>query len=310
MGLLRSAFLAGSQSRWLRERAVKLRFVRRAVSRFMPGEEVESALDAARALQGAGIGAVLTYLGENLRSPQEAEQVARHYLDVLARAQRAGLDVEISVKLTQLGLDLDRAACETRLLSLVERAGAAGTSVWIDMESSAYTDATLDIYRGARSRRPNVGVCVQAYLRRTERDVQSLIPLGAGVRLVKGAYREPADKAFPRKRDVDASYFALAKRLLGPGARRTGVRAIFGTHDASLIRRIEATAGEAGLRPREVEFQMLYGIQREEQARLAAAGHPVRVLISYGDAWFPWYMRRLAERPANVLFVLKNVFAG
>ena len=185
MGLLRSAFLAGSQSRWLRERAVKLRFVRRAVSRFMPGEEVEAALDAARALQGAGIGAVLTYLGENLRSPQEAEQVARHYLDVLARAQRAGLDVEISVKLTQLGLDLDRAACETRLLSLIERAGAAGTSVWIDMESSTYTDATLDIYRGARSRLSNVGLCVQSYLRRTERDVQSLIPLGAGVRLVK-----------------------------------------------------------------------------------------------------------------------------
>ncbi|PYT15551.1 MAG: proline dehydrogenase, partial [Acidobacteria bacterium] len=180
MGLLRSAFLAGSQSRWLRERAVKLRFVRRAVSRFMPGEEVEAALDAARALQGAGIGAVLTYLGENLRSPQEAEQVARHYLDVLARAQRAGLDVEISVKLTQLGLDLDRAACETRLLSLIERAGAAGTSVWIDMESSTYTDATLDIYRGARSRLSNVGLCVQSYLRRTERDVQSLIPLGAG----------------------------------------------------------------------------------------------------------------------------------
>src|SRR3989442_3049093 len=144
MGLLRSALLAGSQSRWLRERAVRLRFVRRAVSRFMPGEDVEAALAAARALQAAGIGAVLTSLGENLRSPEEAEQVARHYLDVLARAQRAELDVEISVKLTQLGLDLDRPACEVHLMSLIERAGAAGTWVWIDMESSAYTDATLD----------------------------------------------------------------------------------------------------------------------------------------------------------------------
>jgi len=310
MGLLRSVLLAGSESRWLRERAVKLGFVRRAVSRFMPGEDVEAALAAARALQAAGIGAVLTYLGENLRRPEEAEQVARHYVDVLARAQRAGLDVEISVKLTQLGLDLDRPACEARVMTLLERAGAAGTWIWIDMESSACTDATLDIYRGARSRFPNVGVCVQSYLRRTERDLQSLIPLGAGVRLVKGAYREPPDRAFPGKRDVDANYFALATRLLGPEARRAGVRAIFGTHDPALIRRIEEAAGGGGPGPREVEFQMLYGIQRKEQARLAARGHRVRVLISYGDAWFPWYMRRLAERPANVMFVLKNVFTG
>jgi len=276
----------------------------------MPGEDAEAALAAARTLRTTGIGAVLTYLGENLKSPEEAEQVARHYLDVLARAQGADLDVEISVKLTQLGLDLDRTACENRLFSLIERARAAGTWIWIDMESSAYTDATLDIYRRARKRLPNVGVCVQAYLHRTERDLQSLIPLGAGVRLVKGAYREPADKAFPRKRDVDANFFALATRLLGAETRRAGVRAIFGTHDPALIRRIVDAADGAGLRPREVEFQMLYGIQREEQERLAAHGHRFRVLISYGDAWFPWYMRRLAERPANVLFVLKNVLAG
>jgi proline dehydrogenase len=155
-----------------------------------------------------------------------------------------------------------------------------------------------------------VGVCVQAYLRRTERDLNSLIPLGGGLRLVKGAYREPPEKAFPKKRDVDANYFALVGRLLDTEARRAGVRAIFGTHDSALIRRIEEAARVAGLRPQEVEFQMLYGIKREEQARLAAAGYRFRVLISYGDAWFPWYMRRLAERPANVLFVLKNLFAG
>jgi len=310
MGLLRSVFLAGSQSRWLRERAVNFRPVRRAVSRFMPGDDLEAALAAARSLRAAGIGSVLTYLGENVQKPEEAEQVTRHYLEVLARAKQTALDAEISVKLTQLGLDLGRPACEAGLVSLIERAAADGTWVWIDMESSAYTDVTLDIYRRARARFPNVGVCVQAYLRRTERDLESLIPLGGGLRLVKGAYREPPDKAFPKKRDVDATYFALARRLLAPEARRAGVRTIFGTHDSALIRRIEDAARAAGLKPKDVEFQMLYGIKRDEQSRLAAQGYRFRVLISYGDAWFPWYMRRLAERPANVLFVLKNVFAG
>jgi len=310
MGLLRSAFLAGSQSRWLRERAVNFRPVRRAVSRFMPGDDVEAALAAARSLRAAGIGSVLTYLGENVQKPEEAQQVTRHYLEVLARAKQAALDAEISVKLTQLGLDLGRAACEAGVVSLLERAAADGTWVWIDMESSAYTDVTLDIYRRARARFPNVGVCVQAYLYRTERDLETLIPLGGGLRLVKGAYREPPDKAFPKKRDVDANYFTLARRLLGPEARRADVRTIFGTHDSALIRRIEEAARLAGLKPKDVEFQMLYGIKRDEQSRLAAQGYRFRVLISYGDAWFPWYMRRLAERPANVLFVLKNVFAG
>lgn len=309
MGLVRSAFLAGSESRWLREQAVNYRFVRRAVSRFMPGEDLDAAIAAAQDLQAKNIGAVLTYLGENLQRLEEAEQVTRQYLEVLARAQRASLDAEISVKLTQLGLDLGPAACEAGLLSLIERAGAAGTWVWIDMESSAYTDVTLDIFRRARARFPNVGVCVQAYLRRTEQDLRTLIPLGGGLRLVKGAYREPPEKAFPRKRDVDANYLALARRLLGREARQAGVRAIFGTHDAALIRRIVEEVPGAALRPQEVELQMLYGIKREEQARLAARGHRFRVLISYGDAWFPWYMRRLAERPANVLFVLRNLLA-
>jgi proline dehydrogenase len=310
MGLLRTAFLAGSQNRWLRERAMKLRFVRRAVSRFMPGEDLEAALAAATTLRAAGIGAVLTQLGENLQDSGEAVQVTRHYLDVLERAKSAGLDAEISIKLTQLGLDFSRTECERNLISLVERAGALGTWVWVDMESTAYTDATLEIYRRARGRHPNVGVCVQAYLRRTEQDLRGLIPLGAGLRLVKGAYREPPDLAFPGKKEVDAGYFALAKQLLGPEARRAGVRAIFGTHDSALIGRIQESARAAGVPPQGLEFQMLYGIKRQEQARLAGEGHPFRVLISYGDAWFPWYMRRLAERPANVLFALRSLVSG
>jgi proline dehydrogenase len=321
MSILRNVFLAASENRWLRERAVKLPFVRRAVSKFMPGETVDDALAASRAL---GVGTVLTRLGENLRSAEEAEGVARHYLDVLDRvahrtsrgdrshgpapAAVQNLDVEISVKLTQLGLDFSRQECERHLHELAERARSHGNWVWVDMESTAYTEVTLDVYRRLRGAFSNTGVCVQAYLYRTAADVDSLIALGSGIRLVKGAYKEPPDKAFPKKEDVDENFFRLAERLLSDDARAKGVRAIFGTHDPALIRRIEELGRSRGLAPKDVEFQLLYGIRRQEQLRLIAAGHRFRVLISYGEAWFAWYMRRLAERPANVLFVLKSLF--
>ncbi|HEY3173042.1 MAG TPA: proline dehydrogenase family protein [Thermoanaerobaculia bacterium] len=307
MSVLRSVLLSASESRWLRERAVRYPFVRRAVSRFMPGERADDALSASRAL---GVGTVLTRLGENLVSASEAERVTKHYLDVLDRVHAERLDVEISVKLTQLGLDFSREECEAHLHALADRARALGNWVWVDMESTAYTDATLDIYRRLRERFPNSGVCVQSYLYRTAADVESLISIGSGIRLVKGAYREPPDKAYPKKEDVDASYFRLAERLLSTDAREKGVRAIFGTHDPLLIRRIERLARSGGLAPRELEFQMLYGIGRSEQVRLAAAGYRFRVLISYGEAWFAWYMRRLAERPANVLFVMRSLLGG
>jgi proline dehydrogenase len=305
MSILRDVFLAASESRWLRERAVKLPFVRRAVSRFMPGETVDDALSASRAL---GVGTVLTRLGENLRNAEEAESVARHYLDVLNRVAAERLDVEISVKLTQLGLDFSREECERHLRALAERARSHGNWLWVDIESTAYTDVTLDLYRRLRGSFANTGLCVQSYLYRTAADVESLIALGSGIRLVKGAYKEPPDKAFPKKEDVDESFYRLAERLLSDDARSKGVRAIFGTHDPILIRRIEDHARSRGLPAKDVEFQMLYGIRRQEQLRLIAAGYRFRVLISYGEAWFAWYMRRLAERPANVLFVLKSLF--
>jgi proline dehydrogenase len=306
VGVVRSALLAGSESRWLREHATRWRFVRGAVSRFMPGETVEAALEATRAL---GVGTVLTRLGENVRDIGQAREVTRHYLDVLDRVAGDGLDVEISVKLTQLGLDLSREESEKNLNALIERARALSNWIWIDMEGTAYTDVTLDIARRARAASANVGVCVQAYLYRTAADLESLIALGSGVRLVKGAYREPPDRAFPKKSDVDENYFKLAAQLLSADARAKGVRAIFGTHDSVLIRRIEDLGRSSNLPPEALEFQMLYGIRRQEQGRLARAGYRFRVLISYGEAWFPWYMRRLAERPANVLFVVKNLFA-
>lgn len=307
MSILRNTLLAVSESSWMRERAVKLPFVRRAVSRFMPGETADEALAAARAL---GVGGVLTRLGENLRDAAEAADVTKHYLEVLDRIHREKLDVEISVKPTQLGLDFSREECEGHLRELAALARDLANWVWLDMESSAYTDATLDLYRRTRAEFPNTGVCVQSYLYRTAADVESLIALGSGIRLVKGAYREPPDKAFPKKEDVDESYFRIAARLLSAEARQKGVRAIFGTHDPGLIGRIEELARTEGLPPDALEFQLLYGIRRSEQERLAAAGYRFRVLISYGDAWFPWYMRRLAERPSNVLFVLRSLVGG
>ncbi|MGH9366523.1 MAG: proline dehydrogenase family protein, partial [Thermoanaerobaculia bacterium] len=306
MSVVRSALLAASESRFLRERATRVGFIRAAVRRFMPGEDVQSALDASRAL---GIGTVLTRLGENLTSAKEAEEVTQHYLDVLDRVKRAGLDTEISVKPTQLGLDFSREECERHLHALIERAKAQDNWIWVDMESTAYTDVTLEIYRRARERFPNTGLCVQSYLYRTAKDVESLIAQGAGVRLVKGAYREPPDKAYPKKSDVDENFYRLATMLLSPEARAKGVRAIFGTHDPVLIRRIEDFGRREKLPTEALEFQMLYGIRKQEQERIEKAGYKFRVLISYGDAWWPWYMRRLAERPANMLFVVKTMFA-
>lgn len=307
MGLMRAALLAGSESTWLREKAVRHRFVRRAVARFMPGEAVDDALAAAAGLRGQRIGAVLTRLGENVKDAAEAAEVTRHYLEVLDRARGLGA-VELSVKPTQLGLDLDPSLCADNLRRLVERARSAGNFVWIDMEQSRYVDATLDLCLRPRELGPHVGVCVQAYLRRTPADVERLVTAGAGIRLVKGAYKEPAAVAFPSRRDVDAQYFALARRLLAPDARATGVRAVFGTHDPRLLAAIRGHASAAGLAPADCEFHLLYGIQRAAQQELARAGHRVSVLISYGSYWFPWYMRRLAERPANVLFVVKSLF--
>ena len=316
MGLMRTLLLAGSESPWLRRHAPHLPFIRKAVRRFMPGETLQDALTAAAELRQQGISTVLTELGENVSDAAQADDVTRHYLDALTKIGASGLDCHISVKLTQLGLDVDRARCFANLRSLAACANEHGTFVWIDMEQHAYVDATLEIYRRVLADFPNVGVCLQAYLYRTANDLTTLIPppspgFGAagGVRLVKGAYREPASVAYPKKRDVDDNFLALAKLMMGPDARTAGFRAVFGTHDSRLITAIHDHMDATG-QPREsVEFHLLFGIQRAEQARLARERYRVRVLISYGEQWFPWYMRRLAERPANVLFVAKSMLS-
>ena len=285
-------------------------FVKRAVRRFMPGETLADALEAAERLErGAGIPTLITFLGENVADEAEAAAVADHYAEAAGVVAAHGLDAELSVKPTHLGLDLGAAVAERSLRRLTEAAEAAGNWVWLDMESSPYVDPTLELYRSIRPDHPRFGVCLQAYLRRTPEDLESLIPLGAAVRLVKGAYAEPADVAFPDKSAVDQAFFDLAVRMLADDARKAGTRAALATHDGALIRRIDEWAAKEGLGDGAYEYQMLYGIAREEQKRLAAAKKAVRVLISYGEHWFPWYVRRLAERPANLVFVLRSFIA-
>lgn len=304
---MRSIILSASQSRWLRERAPKFWFVQRTASRFMPGEKFDEALSAARVLQGQGIGTLFSHLGENITDPVEAEKVTDHYLNVLDRISALGLPAEISIKLTHLGLDLSPELCYGNLRKLVERA-RVNDVVWIDMEASNYVDLTLELFRRARLIYPNVGVCLQACLYRTAKDLASLLPYGPAIRLVKGAYKEPPDRAFPRKKDVDENFFTLTKELLSANAHHRDARTAIATHDLGLIRRTIEFAASSGLAKRSFEFQMLYGIQRAEQQRLAREGYKSMALINYGEYWFPWFMRRLAERPANVLFVLRNLF--
>ena len=308
MSVMRKVLLAGSTNPWLRDRATKAAFVKRSVRKFMPGERVEDALAAAEELRRQGITTILTALGENLTHADEAEEVTQHYLDVFDKVAAAGLDAHISIKPTQLGLDLDRAMCERNLDRLLTRAEERDNFLWIDMEYSRYVDPTLELYRHARARSRRIGIAIQAYLYRTAKDVESLLPLGPAVRIVKGAYLEPPDVAYPAKSDVDENFYQLCVRLMSPEAQQAGALLHIATHDHALADRLAAYAIEHRVPPTMYEFAMLYGIGVGQQKRLVAAGKRVRVLISYGEHWFPWYMRRLAERPANVWFVVKNLF--
>src|ERR1019366_8816151 len=307
MSIARRILLAASTNVWIREHATKAAFVRRSVSTFMPGERIEDAMAAASLQQPNGIGTIFTRLGENLTRVEDAEEVTRHSLDVLDKISAAGLDAQISVKPTQLGLDLDKEICFRNLRRLVDRAAERQNFVWIDMESSPYVDPTLDLFRRTRARSPHIGIALQAYLHRTATDVESLLPLGSAIRLVKGAYLESADVAFPKKADVDENFYALSCRMLGAEAQRAGGLLHMATHDPVLVDRLTAFIDAQQVPVSAYEFAMLYGIQRGLQKRLVQAGRPLRVLIAYGEYWFPWYMRRLAERPANVWFVVKDV---
>jgi proline dehydrogenase len=306
MSLSRTLLLQAADSPWLASQMSRRAFARRAVKRFMPGEHLDDALRAAEGLAAQGLGSLVTQLGEGITRADQAEAVRDHYLEVFDRVRAGGLPTWVSVKPTQLGLNLSQTACEAHVAALADKAEATGSSLWIDMEESAYVDRTIALYRLARSRHRRAGIALQAYLRRTPGDLDALLPLEPSIRLVKGAYREPPTLAFAAKRETDLAYYALARRLLDAAAAGRCFP-VFGTHDMLLVDRLVAAAREQGVADGAYEIHMLYGIGTGNQLALARQGHTVKTLISYGEAWFKWYMRRLAERPANIWFVVKSV---
>jgi proline dehydrogenase len=275
------------------------------VRRFVAGERPADALEVLTRLDARGLLSAVTYLGENVATEEAARAATDVYGELLDEIRRRGLSTTPSLKLTHLGLDLGEDVALENAERVLER--AAGTLIWLDMESSAYTERTLRLYRRLRAHWKNVACVVQAYLRRTENDVRSLIPGGVTVRLCKGAYREPAGLAFARKDDVDRSYARLAGRLLSPEAQAAGVYPAFATHDERLIRVIVDQTRVLGIAPDRFEFQMLYGIRPDLHRTLAESGVSLRVLVPFGEDWYGYFVRRLAERPANLLFVLRNL---
>ena len=272
----------------------------------MPGEHADDALEAGAAIAASGRGLIFTQLGEAITSAEAAVAVRDHYLRFFDQIRARRLPAQVSVKLTQLGLDLSFAECERHLLALAAKAEETGSALWLDMEDSKYVDRTFELYVALKRNHPSTGVALQAYLHRAPNDLARLMPLKPVIRLVKGAYDEPGDIAFAKKADTDGAYYELASEMLK--AAHTGTcTPVFGTHDLALIARIAQRAQSSGIGKDKYQIHMLYGIRDSAQRRLVAEGHIVKTLVSYGAAWYRWYMRRLAERPANVLFAVKSL---
>jgi len=295
---------------WLSERRGIFNFVRRNgmarkfASRFVAGETIETGVQAAKELARRDITPSLDLLGESITAEAEAVAARDLYLEMLDQMAASGVQVNVSVKLTQMGLDIDEALCHANMVRILDRAKALSGFVRLDMEGSAYTQRTLDFFsqRLCDAYGAHCGVVIQSMLRRSERDVEDLIAMRARVRLCKGAYLEPPEVAFPAKADVDRNYVKLMQRLLTAG-NYPGLA----THDEAIIRQAREFVGRERIGSDRFEFQMLYGVRRDLQVRLRRAGHNMRVYIPFGTQWYPYLMRRLAERPANIAFLLGNV---
>ncbi len=305
--MLRAAFISLSESRSIRSAAEKTWVGRRVSRRFVAGTEIANALSAARAMNQAGLSVSVDNLGENVTNTDEARHSAQLYHQMLDQIYAQGLNTNVSLKLTHMGLDVDENLAYEIASSLVEHASRIDNFVRVDMEGSAYTQRTLDFVRRLHQRPEfsgHVGAVIQSYLRRSEADVEQLTAEGIRIRLCKGAYKEPAEIAFPDKADVDANYVKLMKLLL-----KSGIYHGLATHDENMIRNAIEFAQAERIRPSAFEFQMLYGIRRDLQQKLIKDGWKCRVYIPFGTEWYPYFMRRLAERPANALFILKNLFS-
>jgi proline dehydrogenase len=301
--MLRALLLELAKSSRLRRWITSHGVTRRMAHRFVPGEELAPAIDAVRACNKAGMTASLDHLGENVVTREDAERASDAYIQALDRIAADGVDSNVSLKLTHVGLDLGEEFCAEQLRRIVRRTDELGNFVRVDMEGSAYTDRTLQIVKQARAQSPSVGTVIQAYLYRSEHDIRALLAIGCRMRLVKGAYKEPAQIAFPHKKDVDANFIKLMKLLLP-----SGIYHALATHDPKMIEAAIRFAAEQKISKDKFEFQMLYGIRTDLQSQLVRQGYRVRVYIPFGRDWFPYFMRRLAERPANLLFFAKNFF--
>ncbi len=306
MPVLRSAFIALSRNRTLRNFCENSKFGRGMSSRFVAGMEIGDALRVAAELNRQGFLVTLDSLGESVTSETEAHRAAEIYHELLKSISAQKLNANISVKLTQMGLELDSALAERIAESLARHASEVSSFLRIDMEDSSLTQATLDIVRRIHARpelRSSIGVVIQSYLYRSQADVEHLNANGTRVRLCKGAYKEPPEVAFPKKSDVDANFIRLSKMLLD-----SPIYHGIATHDESMVAAAQAFASERGIDKTRFEFQMLYGVRRDLQRRLVSQGYNVRVYVPFGREWYPYFMRRLAERPANVIFLAKNYF--
>jgi proline dehydrogenase len=304
--MLRTPLLYLSQRKGFKQLIMRLGISRQLALRFVAGDTLADAIAAVRALNASGIRASLDYLGENVVVVDDARRAAAAFVSALNQIAAEGVDSNVSIKLTQMGLDLSLDLCRQNVEAILRVAVDHENFVRIDMESSACVGRTLDFYEDLRAKgHQNVGVVIQSYLYRSQADVEKLIQLGARVRLVKGAYNEPPSVAYPRKRDVDENYLRLAERLL-----ENGNYPAIATHDERIIEWTKRFAAERGIGRERFEFQLLYGIRRDLQQRLAAEGYNVRVYVPYGGEWYGYLMRRIAERPANLFFVLSHLFRG
>jgi proline dehydrogenase len=306
--MLRSFFLYLSEAAWAKNLIMKIGPARRSAHRFVAGNTLADAIEVVRQLNAAGLEVSFDHLGESVTDEAGARQATQAYFEMMDAIADNGVRATVSLKLTQLGLDIRESLCVENLRSILERAQATQNHITIDMESTEYTDAALKVFRTLRQDFGNVGIVIQAYLYRSEADMKALAQEGAFVRLCKGAYKEPPDRAFPDKADVDANYVRLTQLFLTPEARAAGAYLGIATHDQKMIDAAKAYISAHDVPYDTFEFQMLYGIRPRLQEQLRDGGFKVRIYVGYGTEWYPFFMRRLAERPANVWFVLSNFF--
>jgi proline dehydrogenase len=296
-----------SRNKFVERTIMRFKMSKRAARRFVPGEKLEDAIRTAKELNGVGIKAGIDHLGESVEDEALARKMADIYIQILEAIAANGIDSNISVKPTQLGLGISNELCRENVERIVKKATEYGNHVRMDMEDSSFTQKTLDVFKTIHDKYPNVGIVLQTYLYRTDKDVEDVIENGYGLRICKGAYNEPSSIAFPKKAQVDENFIKLLERLLGERARKNGVFVGVATHDDKIIDWTKNFVRENGVGKEEFEFQMLYGIRSNLQRKLVEDGFQTRVYIPFGTHWYPYYMRRLAERPANLLFFAKTL---